>query len=419
MQDSWDRIRTWFKLHAPLQAIYFQPGATDHEIRQAEAALHIKLPDDITASYRLHNGSSRQRLIGDPQLHNLWGLLSLEEVVNAWNNLKHIIEDLRSTAEDPDLFREGDFHPLGNLWWHPKWIPLLELGDGDMLCVDLAPEAGGTRGRVISWWHDDSSQNQVIAPSWQVFLARFADDLEMGEYSPEFRRGRPPARYVLDEIRSGVFVMSYPRQRQYLSYPLTTPLIFPLTYPDSQGEFYGYDRIPASADTPSSTLALVDTMLSILRLVLTLEIGLYLADEKKARSIGEQDQYIHLCKEYLLDDRRIQLATTIYIACRGAWEQALPTRAQDREQLRGFCRDTLALENEYLSLCRNYILTQLQRGEREEKAHAAHILKSIVYRDDELVATLQALIEEDDEEVRFCASQALEAVEQSKRTMLS
>jgi hypothetical protein len=77
------------------------------------------------------------------------------------------------------------------------------------------------------------------------------------------------------------------------------------------------------------------------------------------------------------------------------------------------------LENEYLSLCRNYILTQLQRGEREEKAHAAHILKSIVYRDDELVATLQALIEEDDEEVRFCASQALEAVEQSKRTMLS
>jgi hypothetical protein len=90
---------------------------------------------------------------------------------------------------------------------------------------------------------------------------------------------------------------------------------------------------------------------------------------------GQKSQSIRLCQKYLPDDRRVQLAASIYQTCKGAWGYVLPTDARDRERLRGWCRNTLDLENNYLKLCRRYLLIRLQQGGADEKRQALRILQ--------------------------------------------
>lgn len=209
----------------------------------------------------------------------------------------------------------------------------------------------------------------------------------------------PFSRYVLDVIASGVFHLGIPRQPETLAYPLVPPLVPPLAYPNPAGEFYGYEVVPARPDAPAGTRVLVAITTWIATLILALETGRYAC---------QKSQSIQLCQQYLPDNEWTQLAATIYAACKGAWGYALPEGQEERERLRGWCRKTLALENEYLRRCRSYLLTQLQQGVPDEKRQAASILQSIIYRDEEMVAALNALEQEPDEGVRAEAGKALE-----------
>lgn len=211
------------------------------------------------------------------------------------------------------------------------------------------------------------------------------------------------SRYVLDVIESGVFHLGIPRQSRNLTYPLGEPLTYPLAYPNANGEFYGYDLVPARPGTPSGIRVLVDITAWIATLILALETGRY---------AGQKSQSIQLCKTYLPDDKRAQLATSIY-DLKGTWGYTIPDIAEERERLRSLCRNTLALENDYLKLCRDYMLTQLQHSRTEEKLQAARILQSVVYPNDEIVAALKALAYDIDEEVQAGAAKALEISERS------
>jgi hypothetical protein len=231
-------------------------------------------------------------------------------------------------------------------------------------------------------------------------LIREASSLISGE---DIRTDLAPIafeRYVLDVIESGIFHVGIPRQRESISYPLVTPLIFPLTYPDPTGEFYGYDVVPARLGAPEGTRVLVALTAWIATLILALETGRY---------AGQKSQSIRLCQEYLPNDQHVQRAANIYHTCKGAWGYVLPTDAKDREQLRRLCRDTLHLENAYLKLCRGYVLAQLQQDGVDEKRQAIRILQSVAYGDSEMVATLRTLEHDTDEEVRRNVAKALES----------
>jgi len=221
-------------------------------------------------------------------------------------------------------------------------------------------------------------------------------------YGDDIRAALPAVpfpRYVLDVIESGLFPIGVPRQRDSVAYPLPTPLAPPLTYPDPNGEFYGYDAVPARPAAPRGTRRLVSSATWIATLILAVETG---------RLAGQKSQSIQLCKEYIPDDRRTRLAATIFDTCKGEWGYALPTGAEERARLRGLCRDMLALENEYVTLCRGYVLAQLQGGGDDEKWQATRILRNVVYRDDEIVAALEAVASAGNEDVRAEAAKALE-----------
>lgn len=211
-------------------------------------------------------------------------------------------------------------------------------------------------------------------------------------------------RYVLDVIESGNFHLSIPRQRVALSYPLGTPLVFPLTYPDPTSEFYGYEVVPARPGAPEGTRVLVALTGWIATLLLALGTGQY---------AGQKSQCLRLCQEYLPNDQRVQLVAKIYQTCKDGWKYALPSEARERALLRQFCQDTLPLENDYLRLCRAFLLAQLRQGEVGEQQRAAGVLQSVVYRDEEMAAALAPLERSSDEGVRIAVGKALESLRHS------
>lgn len=202
-------------------------------------------------------------------------------------------------------------------------------------------------------------------------------------YGEDIRKVLPDVslqRYTLDIIESGVYHIGIPRQLKKLSFPLVTPLVFPLSYPDPVGEFYGYDAVPVRPDVPSGTRVFVAGAVWIATLLLALETGRY---------AGRKSQSIQLCKELLPDDWRAQLAVTINDVCKLAWGYALPERAEDRQHLHELSRQMLALENEYLSLCRDFLLSRIQVGDPGERPQIARILQSITYPDEKLLLNYQ------------------------------
>ncbi len=256
--------------------------------------------------------------------------------------------------------------------------------------------------------HPYAEDDLLRGPQPRTTQASFLNALIMAAgvpvYGDDIRATLPAVpfpRYVLDVIESGLFPIGVPRQREAVAYPLPTPLAPPLAYPDPDGEFYGYDAVPARSAAPRSTRRLVSNAAWIATLILAVETG---------RPAGQKSQSIRLCKEYLPDDRRTRLAATIVDTCKGDWGYALPEGTEERARLRGLCRDMLALENEYLTLCRGYVLAQLQGGGDDEKWQAARILQNVVYRDDEMAATLEAVGSAGAEDVRAEAAKALKTM---------
>jgi cell wall assembly regulator SMI1 len=170
MDELWKRIDTWLQvngmpIHAALGA-----GASPAAIRRAEARLQVRLPDDVRASYAVHDGSGFCALLPFP-------LLSLQRMVQEWTNWRELRQ--QGTFKGAESTPEG---PIKTDWWNVRWIPFTHDGGGNHQCLDLDPAPGGNAGQVINFDHEVGATG-VLAPSFRAYLAAFADDLEAGCYA--------------------------------------------------------------------------------------------------------------------------------------------------------------------------------------------------------------------------------------------
>lgn len=175
MNEIWNRIETWLKQHAPHILQSLEPPATVGQITETEDFLGVKFPDIVRASYAIHNGQSD---IAIP-LMGEWKLLSLKVIAKQWK--------VQSTLLAKGSFGTAKGSPIGPAkddWYNARWIPLAYNGGGDFICLDLDPAAGGTSGQMLSWWHVDDKRER-LASDFSQWLARFAEDLEKGEYRLE------------------------------------------------------------------------------------------------------------------------------------------------------------------------------------------------------------------------------------------
>ena len=171
MEQLWSRIVEWYRSNAPADAFFLAAGASDPEINAVEATLGVNFPDDVRRSYRIHDGSNENAVFEFGRY-----LLSLQEIVRAW-------EILQPLAEDPQYsgLRTSYGGSIRSDLWNKRWIPLTDNGSGDHVCVDLDPTETGTVGQLIDYSHEEGPR-RVLAKNFEDLLTWFAKDLEMGRF---------------------------------------------------------------------------------------------------------------------------------------------------------------------------------------------------------------------------------------------
>jgi cell wall assembly regulator SMI1 len=178
MKPIWDRIHVWLAANAPVVLASLRPGATEQQIRAAERAMGVTLPDDVRAAYRIHDGNANASFL----YGRYWN--SLQEMVDYWRFMKGLLDDgrfARSDALVPGEETRSDY-------WHPAWIPLALDETSSFMALDLAPSPDGDVGQILYWWRDMDSPRHVAAHSFTAWLDDFIDELEEGEWvdSEEF-----------------------------------------------------------------------------------------------------------------------------------------------------------------------------------------------------------------------------------------
>src|SRR5438552_248526 len=93
----------WQRLEASVPAVTGEPpasGASLEAVTQVEQLLGIHLPDDVTASYRRHNGAFPM------QLATNMTMLPLDDIVSWWQTLEALRHDETWASQPPYYFTQ-------------------------------------------------------------------------------------------------------------------------------------------------------------------------------------------------------------------------------------------------------------------------------------------------------------------------
>jgi cell wall assembly regulator SMI1 len=165
MKCLWDRIHVWLAQNAPEVRRSLRRGASEAQLLAAEAKLGVRLPDDVRAAYRIHDGARLPFLYG-------WSWYSLTEMVAEWRQL----QEFRAQGIFGDNSGRAD-GPVRPVWYDPAWVPITRSGYGHRHCLDFAPARRGRVGQVILWQNDDL-ERIVEAESFADWLEDFIEEME-------------------------------------------------------------------------------------------------------------------------------------------------------------------------------------------------------------------------------------------------
>jgi len=157
---------------------------------------------------------------------------------------------------------------------------------------------------------------------------------------------------------------------------------YPLTYPDPQGEFCGYDarmlRLPNGQEVHCTRDLIRLTSWSATAMI-AFKAGRYVARKSEC----------HKMYQACFDDEWGQLLQDIYELCRGQWNYFIPYDLKERKRLRAMCERTLGFENHFLQIYKEFILTELYDTDEKGVQQALSVLQRIVYQDEEILAAIR------------------------------
>jgi cell wall assembly regulator SMI1 len=158
-----------------------------------ERELGYNLPAGLRALYRWHDGQ-------DP------------ECPGAFQNDKKLmaLEDVRAARLALRQLRDAGEFPEAN-WWSDAWLPFLDNGHGDHLCVDLDGMFSGIPGQVVLFYHDWDCRN-IDAPSLEKWLEPFVIGVEQGLWQDDGVAFEPVDCEQVGSLRAR-FAPGYPREK--------------------------------------------------------------------------------------------------------------------------------------------------------------------------------------------------------------
>ena len=116
-------------------------------------------------------------------------------------------------------------------------------------------------------------------------------------------------------------------------------LTLPLTYPDSAGQFYGYDYSEPEYGGQPGTRMLVGSIAWGATALVALHAGQFAGTKRDA---------INLYKT-CINDRWSQLVEAVYAKCKLRWGYTIPRSKGERQELRALCEQVIEFENHCLA----------------------------------------------------------------------
>ena len=157
-----------------------RPGASEADLKAAEAALGQQLPEEWREFYRLHDGENddSQGVFGG------MGWLPLAEMVRNWQSWMDLL---------PEYQEEGQHYsvPPGAIQEHyidRGWIPIAHDFGGNHLGIDLNPGPQGQMGQIINFGRDQEIKRVISknpADLWRFVDENFGAEFDLLEGFPE------------------------------------------------------------------------------------------------------------------------------------------------------------------------------------------------------------------------------------------
>lgn len=165
----WHAIEKWYQEHAPRLKSGLAAGVSERTLQEFKTRTHLALPEDYQESLKLHNG--------DVPVHD-YTYLPLESVLVVWNAMTQSSKDVKSQKGN---ISEADRDVIRDVRWHPYWIPFLQDGGGNCICIDMAPGTRGTVGQIINW-EQETGPESTPYKSFREWLTTYKDELYQGKY---------------------------------------------------------------------------------------------------------------------------------------------------------------------------------------------------------------------------------------------
>jgi predicted nucleotidyltransferase len=147
-------------------------------------------------------------------------------------------------------------------------------------------------------------------------------------------------------------------------------LVYPLQYPNRDGEFFGYEQwggfLGGSIFVPGLRIIVNEVTLMLTTRVAQVA-GYHVAT--KSDSIAAYRHYI--------GDEWSAYVEELYATLKGQWGYRLPTTHAQRALLRSLCEPLLAFENHFLSLCYPLIQEAMTGADVDARQGAARCLSRI------------------------------------------
>ncbi|ANY08759.1 SMI1/KNR4 family protein [Pseudonocardia sp. HH130630-07] len=141
-----------------------RPPAGPSEVAAAEQVFGRPFPDELRATYLLHDGqwNDHPRSPGykPERMTSLfpatYRMLPLAEAAAQYRDWLQVVE---MVGHEHVTVRAGD--PVRAHYWDPGWWPLAVDGGGNALVVDTVPEPGGDPGQIVVAGPDEDERRRV------------------------------------------------------------------------------------------------------------------------------------------------------------------------------------------------------------------------------------------------------------------
>ncbi|WP_046242442.1 SMI1/KNR4 family protein [Hymenobacter terrenus] len=179
--DLLDRLDTLLQQLRPDYYATLNPPAPVAEIVALEAEFGLVLPPELQLWFGWRNGQQG--------FDNFFQNNGLQSVSSAAATMRVNCKMLAAEEFVPN-------------WWGPAWVPFLENGGGDHICLDLEGSFTGRPGQVLQHWHDWEPRS-VLFPdltSWltavvhtyeQAGTAAPLSEDDVVNFKPEYPAGFP------------------------------------------------------------------------------------------------------------------------------------------------------------------------------------------------------------------------------------